>query len=125
VGYRVFFRALPTLPISIKGGGKLRLTVALILIALLVPVVSSQQTAEEWFYKGVDLYDQGNYDEAIKCYDEAIKLNPQYAEAWSSKGNALVNQGDYDEAIKCYDEAIKLNPQYAKAWYNKGTAQSL
>jgi len=77
----------------------LRITVALILIALLVPVVSSQQTAEEWYNKGVDLYNQGNYDEAIKCYDEAIKLNPQLTEAWSNKGVVLGEQGNYDEAI--------------------------
>ena len=40
---------------------------------------------------------QGKYDEAIKAYDEAIKLDPQYAMAWYNKGNALDNQGKYDE----------------------------
>jgi len=83
----------------------LRLTVALILIALLVPVVSSQQTAEEWYNKGVDLYDQGNYDEAIKCYDEAIKLNPQLAEAWSNKGVALQALHRNSEAESAFKKA--------------------
>ena len=55
--------------------------------------------------------DQGKYDEAIKAYDEAIRLDPKYADAWNNKGTALNNQGKYDEAIKAYDEAIRLDPK--------------
>jgi len=74
------------------------------------------------FNKGNDLYNQGRYDEAIKAYDEAIKLDPNYANAWTSKGAALSNQGKYDEAIQAHNEAIKLDPNLAVAWYNKGIA---
>jgi hypothetical protein len=28
-------------------------------------------TAEDWFNKGADLYEQNKYDEAIQAYDEA------------------------------------------------------
>ena len=28
----------------------------------------------------------GKYEEAIKCYDEAIKLNPKNEYAWNNKG---------------------------------------
>ena len=65
---------------------------------------------------------QGKYDEAIKAYDEAIRLDPNLAEAWNNKGNALYSQGKYDEAIKAYDEAIRLDPNFADAWCNKGNA---
>ena len=59
---------------------------------------------------------QGKYDEAIKAYDEAIRLDPNLAMAWSNKGNALTGQGKYDEAMKAYDEAIRLDPNLASAW---------
>ena len=36
---------------------------------------------------------QGKYDEAIKAYDEAIRLDPNYAKAWNNKGNALDRPG--------------------------------
>ena len=73
-----------------------------------------------WSNKGAALFSQGKYDEAIKCYDEAIRLDPKLAETWCNKGAALTNLGNYDEAIKACDEAIRLDPKSAIAWDVKG-----
>ena len=67
-----------------------------------------------WNNKGIALDSQGKYDEAIKAYDEAIRLDPNYADAWNNKGIALDDQGKYDEAIKAYDEAIRLDPKLCR-----------
>ncbi len=80
------------------------------------------QEADDWVNKGNALLDQNGYDEAIKCYNEAIKLNPNDAYAWYCKGNALKIQGKYDEAIKASDEAVRLNPNESAAWETKGAA---
>jgi Tfp pilus assembly protein PilF len=79
-----------------------------------------QTTAIEWYNKGVDLYKEGNYNESIKAYEKAIKINPQDLDAWGNKGLAFDAQGNYSGAINAYDEAIRLDPNDAKAWYNKG-----
>ena len=42
-----------------------------------------------WYNKGIALDNLGKYDEAIKAYDEAIKLDPNDAVAWNNKGVAL------------------------------------
>ena len=39
-----------------------------------------REKADDLNNDGVDLCDQGQYDEAIKCFDEAIWLNPQHAD---------------------------------------------
>jgi tetratricopeptide (TPR) repeat protein len=57
---------------------------------------------------------------AIRAYDEAIRINPEYAGAYYNKGNALSDLGRKDEAIRAYDEAIRINPEYAEVWFNKG-----
>ena len=78
-----------------------------------------------WNGKGIVLSEQGKYDEAIKAFDRAIELNPQYADAWYNKGLALDHQGKYDEVIKAYDRAIKINPQHILALINKGNVMRL
>jgi len=91
-----------------------------IILLLLVTSAQCQQTAEDWFDKGFALQNQSKLDEAIKAYDEAIRLDPNLAEAWCNKGLALFSQDKYDEAIKSCDEAIRLDPNLAMAWNNKG-----
>jgi len=54
----------------------------------------------DWNNQGIALYNQGKYDDAIKAYDEAIRLDPKYATFRHNKGNALANQGNHDEAIR-------------------------
>jgi tetratricopeptide (TPR) repeat protein len=95
----------------------------IVFILLLVLITSGcQQTLEDLFSEGNSLYRQGKYDEAIKTYDEVIRLDPNLEEAWNNKGVALDDQGKYDEAIKAYDEAIRLDPNLEEAWNNKGNA---
>jgi tetratricopeptide (TPR) repeat protein len=65
-----------------------------------------------------------DYENAIKSFDEAIKIYPQDTDAWFGKGFVLYLQGKFDEAIKAYDEAIKIEPENAMAWNNRGLVLS-
>jgi tetratricopeptide (TPR) repeat protein len=60
--------------------------------------VSEPETAYADFWLGNILYSQDKYDEAVKAYDEAIRLNPQFAMAWNNKGVALKSLGRTAEA---------------------------
>jgi len=76
--------------------------------------------AWEWSNKGIALGTLGMNQEAIKCFDKALRINPRIEEVWSNKGHALDNLGQYQEAIKCYDEALRINPRDEECWSNKG-----
>ena len=93
-----------------------------ILLLVLMTSVHCQQTAADWLNKGNDFYKKDFYDLAIKCYDNAIEIDPNYTNAWTWKGNALSAQGKYDDAIKCYDEVIRIDPNDASAWDYKCSA---
>ena len=71
---------------------------------------------------GMALDGKGQTDEAIRQYQEAIRLKPDYAYAHDTLGTALGRKGQTDEAISQFQEAIRLKPDYADAHYNLGIA---
>ena len=46
--------------------------------------------------------------EAIKAFDEAIRLNPNYADVWYNKGIALEGLGRTTEAEAAFARAREL-----------------
>jgi Flp pilus assembly protein TadD len=58
--------------------------------------------------KGIALASQGKYDEAVKAYDEAIRLDPNYAKAWYNKGVAIEALGKTTEANAAFTNAKEL-----------------
>ncbi len=78
--------------------------------------------ASEHNNKGISLGNLGLFDDAIKEYKEALRIDPELEEAYANMGNALFGKGLLDEAIKEYKEALKINPELAKAYANMGNA---
>ncbi|MBI4548715.1 MAG: tetratricopeptide repeat protein, partial [Ignavibacteriae bacterium] len=76
--------------------------------------------AWEWVNKGGSLHGLGRFEEAIRCYDRAIEVDPGSSKAWFNKGLSLHDLRRYNEAIHCYEKAIEINSQLAPAWCNKG-----
>ena len=54
------------------------------------------------------LHKRGEYEEANKCYDKAIELEPKYAIAWYEKGIALNMLGKNKDSEKCFKKAKEL-----------------
>jgi|TARA_B100001964_G_scaffold181083_1_gene200205 tetratricopeptide (TPR) repeat protein len=71
----------------------------------------STDNKKDIFKEGYNLYKLGKFEEAIKCYDEVLKIDPKDIDALNNKGIVLGKLGKLDEAIKCYDEASKINPE--------------
>jgi tetratricopeptide (TPR) repeat protein len=69
--------------------------------------------------RGDNLFEKGQYDEALKAYDEATNIQPSDSYAWSKKGKTLNVLNKDDEALKAYDRAIEINPHDSNLWYNK------
>ena len=83
---------------------------ALTILLALITFAQCQQTAEDWFNKGVAL---GTCDEAIEAYDEAIRLDPGYAWAWYNRGLLLADQRRDGEAIQSLKNAVRLDPTFS------------
>ena len=75
-----------------------------------------------WHMRAMGWYDRGEYDNAIKDYDEAIRLDPKGATVFNNRGLAWSRKGDVERALKDYDAAIRLDPKNALAFNNRGIA---
>ena len=89
------------------------------------------QQEKAWYFhrmldiiKGIGNYESGNYTGAIKYYDKALAVRPNYIVALNNKGLALSGLGNYTGAIKYYDKALAINPNYVEGLNNKGLALS-
>jgi predicted O-linked N-acetylglucosamine transferase (SPINDLY family) len=68
------------------------------------------------------LRDLRRYDEALRCYDRAVQIKPNYAEAHYNRGLTLYELERFDDAVASYDKALELLPDYAAAYNNRGVA---
>lgn len=59
--------------------------------------------------RGNESRNLGQYKNAIRDYNEAIRLDPQFAYAYNNRGKAYEALGQYQRAIQDYDEAIRLD----------------
>ena len=79
--------------------------------------------------------------EAIKCFNEAIRIDPKLTTAWYNKGYALSisssneheqalkgyalpisSSNEHEQALKCFDEAIRIDPNSPFPWHYRGYA---
>jgi len=78
--------------------------------------------AEEHFNRGVTYHNEGRLDEAIREYQAALRVNPNYAETHYNLGLAYRQQGRLDEAIHEYEAALRINPDDVESHLNLGMA---
>jgi hypothetical protein len=63
------------------------------------------------------------FDDAIRCSQAALRINPRYAEAHNNLGVALKRKGQLDEAVSSYQETLRLKPDHADAASNLGNVR--
>ena len=92
----------------------------LLVVTALILIIRTREAkisgSIRWMDRGDSLRRSGRYEEAIKCYDKAIEIDPRDASAWKDKGDALRKLGRHEEAIHCYNNALALDPDFESAW---------
>ena len=62
----------------------------------------------------------GRHEQALECFDAAIRLKPELAEYRVNRAAALEGLGRFVEAIRDYDAALKLRPSDAATYNGRG-----
>jgi hypothetical protein len=57
-------------------------------------------------------------DAAVKSFEDAVALKPDFAEAYNNLGNAHKELGQVDESVKNYEQVLAIKPDFAVAYLN-------
>ncbi len=64
-------------------------------------------------------YERGDYDKALKFYNDVIKLEPNLAEAYYGIGLTYYQKRDIEKAIENFRKARELKPELVEAYYQE------
>jgi tetratricopeptide (TPR) repeat protein len=90
-----------------------------------IKIYESEDKIFELKKKGLGLIIEFRYEDALVCFDEILRTNPNDAASWSSKGDALTEIDRVEEGLQCYDKSLEIDPDDGNTWLQKGMQLSL
>jgi tetratricopeptide (TPR) repeat protein len=73
--------------------------------------ISAKHNSSFWYNRGLVLKELHKFEEALKCFDEALLLDTYYTKAWYWKGRILIDLKRHSDAIKSFKNVIELDPE--------------
>ncbi len=98
------------------------LVFSILLTGMMTACSNPHEKALRQYKQGIRYLDQGEYEQALASFDEAISIYDQDPSFFHARGNVWMNKKNYQKAIEQYDMALELDKTFADAWANKGTA---
>jgi tetratricopeptide (TPR) repeat protein len=81
--------------------------------------VSPSVMSNAYMTRGNGYAGKGDWDRALRDYDEAIRIQPHNYDALVNRGNAHAHKKERDKSTSDYNEAIRLNPKMFQAYCNR------
>jgi cytochrome c-type biogenesis protein CcmH/NrfG len=89
--------------------------------APLIAQIKDHPNGWDLYYKiGNMYYDAQVYPDAVKYYEESLKINPKATDVRTDMATAYHFMGDSDRAIHEYDQVLKIDGKHANALFNEG-----
>ena len=66
---------------------------------------------ETLIQNGIENLENGNFENALSFFEQALLLKPDDPDLWNQKGVVLRSLGRYDEASECYNKSLQLDPR--------------
>jgi len=80
-----------------------------------------RDSANLWNKMGIAYQLMFNLDEAMRCYEKSLKLDPRNAVVLNNLGTIYDSQKEYPSAERMYHRALKYDPHSALIYKNLGT----
>jgi tetratricopeptide (TPR) repeat protein len=79
-----------------------------------LPDPSNPDDPVGWFTAAASYSQEMDYTNALRCYQKATELNPDFIDAWGRMGLLLVKMGRFEEARACDVHIRELNAQVSE-----------
>jgi len=81
--------------------------------------VDLAEAAEEHFARGCGFdSDPESFAQAIECYQEGIRLLPDFSDCHCNLGAVYYNQGERVQARSCFERCLQIDTQHVEANFN-------
>ena len=89
----------------------MRFLTFLLFVSLLVPApMLWADEALDWYLKGNEFSQKGQYEQAVEAYHQAIQINPDATGPFYNLGLAYKHLKQYDRASAALESALRLEP---------------
>jgi tetratricopeptide (TPR) repeat protein len=77
------------------------------------------------YWIGVFHHHMERYDQAIECYNESIRLDPDRPEPYNNRATSKAFFGDFYPALDDVDHALNIKPVFDEAYFNRAIIRTL
>ena len=88
--------------------------------SLMTVIKNDPQNAGAAVQLGNTYFDAERYPDAIKWYQESLRIDPSNPDASTDLGVSLYYSGQTDRALQQFAQSLKLNPRHTKTLLNQG-----
>lgn len=82
---------------------------------------NEREKAQQLYLKGMEYYYGGEYKNAIRQFEQALEINPNYIEFHIGIGLSQSELGNHQAAIAVFNQILTINPNYYNAYYNRAS----
>ena len=69
------------------------------------------KSVETLIILGKSKLEEGDFDEALDLFQQAILLDQKDPDLWNLTGITLRSMGRYNEAVECFNKSLNLDPR--------------
>ena len=104
---------------------RLLITASILLVVLALPQTAFSQINalggassdfESLARQATSAREQGNAGEAIRYYQQALQIHPEWEEGWWYVGTLLYDRNQFTEALPAFTKVTELDPKLGPAW---------
>lgn len=78
----------------------------------LSPIFAQEDNYDRIVRRGIQLHEQGDFDAAIKCYQEGLKLKPESTLPYFQIACCYASMNNYKDMMKLAEKAILVDEEF-------------